>query len=55
MKETKFEFSKECLIALDKLNNMLPTAPIIVDPDWNLSFELMCDASDYVVGAVWDR
>ena len=21
-------------------------------PDWNLSFELMCDASDYAVGVV---
>jgi len=28
------------------------TAPIIIAPDWDLPFELMCDASDYVVGAV---
>ena len=28
------------------------SAPIVQPPDWNLSFEIMCDASDYVVGAV---
>nr|GEX46686.1 hypothetical protein [Tanacetum cinerariifolium] len=27
-------------------------APIIIKPDWSLSFEIMCDASDYVVGVV---
>ena len=28
------------------------SAPIVQPPDWNLHFEIMCDASDYVVGAV---
>ena len=28
------------------------TAPIIIAPDWDLPFELMCDTSDYVVGVV---
>ncbi|XP_076911208.1 uncharacterized protein LOC143569075 [Bidens hawaiensis] len=27
------------------------SVPILVSPDWNLTFELMCDASDYAVGA----
>ena len=31
---------------------MFSTAPIIQPLDWNLSFEIMCDASDYAVGAV---
>ncbi|KAM2187666.1 hypothetical protein ACFX1X_029933 [Malus domestica] len=31
---------------------MLTSAPIIIPPDWSLHFELMCDASDYAIGAV---
>ncbi|XP_073120166.1 uncharacterized protein [Henckelia pumila] len=30
----------------------LTTAPVIVAPDWNLPFELMCDASDTALGEV---
>ena len=34
------------------LKNKLTSAPIVVALDWNLPFELMCDASDFSVGAV---
>ena len=30
----------------------LVSTPIIVAPDWDLPFELMCDASDYAIGVV---
>nr|XP_028954711.1 uncharacterized protein LOC114823375 [Malus domestica] len=33
-------------------NDFLTSAQIITTPDWTLPFELMCDASDYAVGAV---
>ena len=34
------------------MRSRLVTAPIIQAPVWALPFELMCDASDYAVGAV---
>nr|GFA72750.1 reverse transcriptase domain-containing protein [Tanacetum cinerariifolium] len=51
-KKTPFVFSKECVDAFDTLKKKLTEAPILVVPDWNLPFELMCDASDFVIGAV---
>nr|GEV31960.1 hypothetical protein [Tanacetum cinerariifolium] len=51
-KETPFVFSKECVDAFDTLKKKLTEAPILVVPDWNLPFELMCDASDFAIGAV---
>ncbi|XP_024042827.1 uncharacterized protein LOC112099637 [Citrus clementina] len=35
-----------------KLKNLLTASPIIQPPNWDLSFEIMCDASDYAVGVV---
>ncbi|GJY89075.1 reverse transcriptase domain-containing protein [Tanacetum coccineum] len=51
-KEPPFIFSKECIEAFNILKKKLTEAPILVAPDWDLLFEIMCDASDYVVGAV---
>ncbi|GKB40844.1 reverse transcriptase domain-containing protein, partial [Tanacetum coccineum] len=51
-KETPFIFSKECIEAFNILKKKLTEAPILVAPDWDLPFEIMCDASDYAVGAV---
>nr|GEU91591.1 DNA-directed DNA polymerase [Tanacetum cinerariifolium] len=48
-KETPFVFSKECVDAFDTLKKKLTEAPILVVPDWNLPFELMCDASDFAI------
>ena len=38
--------------AFELLKKKLTSAPIVVTPDWNLPFELMCDASNLAVGAV---
>ncbi|GJU19889.1 reverse transcriptase domain-containing protein [Tanacetum coccineum] len=51
-KDTPFVFSDECLASFKILKTRLTEAPILVSPDWDLPFELMCDASDYAVGAV---
>ncbi|KAK9042484.1 hypothetical protein V6N11_017554 [Hibiscus sabdariffa] len=47
-----FEFNNDCTKAFNLLKQKLVTAPIVEPPDWKLPFELMCDVSDYVVGAV---
>nr|GEW09185.1 reverse transcriptase domain-containing protein [Tanacetum cinerariifolium] len=51
-KETPFIFSKECIKAFNTLKKKLFEAPILVAPNWDLPFEIMCDASDFTVGAV---
>nr|GEV08010.1 reverse transcriptase domain-containing protein [Tanacetum cinerariifolium] len=51
-KETPFVFFKDCIDAFETLKKKLTEAPILVVPDWNLPFELMCDASDFAIGAV---
>ncbi|GJV65323.1 reverse transcriptase domain-containing protein [Tanacetum coccineum] len=51
-KDTLFEFDDECQKAFELLKEKLTCAPVIVSPNWNLPFELMCDASDFAVGAV---
>ncbi|GKB87089.1 DNA-directed DNA polymerase [Tanacetum coccineum] len=51
-KDTPFEFDDECQKAFDLLKEKLTCALVIVSPNWNLLFELMCDASDFAVGAV---
>ncbi|XP_031392317.1 uncharacterized protein LOC116204376 [Punica granatum] len=38
--------------AFNLLKEKLTSVPVIVAPNWELPFELMCDARDYVVGAV---
>nr|GEX19618.1 reverse transcriptase domain-containing protein [Tanacetum cinerariifolium] len=50
-KDTSFFFSKECIEAFQTLKRKLTEAPILVAPDWDLPFELMCDASDFAIGA----
>nr|GFC10755.1 reverse transcriptase domain-containing protein [Tanacetum cinerariifolium] len=50
--ETPFVFSKDCIDSFETLKKKLTEAPILVVPDWNLPFELMCDASDFAIGAV---
>nr|GEU51997.1 reverse transcriptase domain-containing protein [Tanacetum cinerariifolium] len=43
---------KECVEAFQTLKRKLTEALILITPDWDMPFELMCDASDYAIGAV---
>jgi len=51
-KDVPFEFDDECLESFNILKKALTSVPIIQPPDWSLPFEIMCDASDYAIGAV---
>nr|GEU34140.1 reverse transcriptase domain-containing protein [Tanacetum cinerariifolium] len=51
-KDIPFNFSKECVKAFQTLKRKLTEAPILIAPDSDMPFELMCDASDFAVGAV---
>ena len=51
-KDAKFEWDAECQQRFEELKAYLTTAPIVRAPDWHFPFEVMCDASDLVVGAV---
>nr|GEV70658.1 reverse transcriptase domain-containing protein [Tanacetum cinerariifolium] len=46
-KDTPFVFFKDCIDAFETLKKKLTEAPILVVPDWNLPFELMCGFSSY--------
>uniref|UniRef100_A0A2N9J3C0 Reverse transcriptase/retrotransposon-derived protein RNase H-like domain-containing protein n=1 Tax=Fagus sylvatica TaxID=28930 RepID=A0A2N9J3C0_FAGSY len=51
-KDAPFIWMEACQEAFAKLIDKLTSAPIMRSPDWSLPFELMCDASDYAIGAV---
>nr|GFB27175.1 reverse transcriptase domain-containing protein [Tanacetum cinerariifolium] len=51
-KNSPFIFSNECIQAFRTLKEKLTEAPILIAPNWDQPFELMCDASDYAIGVV---
>nr|GFC67206.1 reverse transcriptase domain-containing protein [Tanacetum cinerariifolium] len=51
-KNSPFIFSNECIQAFRTLKEKLTKAPILIAPNYDQPFELMCDANDYAVGAV---
>jgi hypothetical protein len=51
-KDTPFHFDEACHEAFQKLRSLLSFAPIMKPLEWSLPFEIICDASDFDVGAV---
>lgn len=52
MKDDAFKFNNECLEDFSALKNTLISTPIMQHPNQGAPFEIMCEASDYTVGAV---
>ena len=42
-------------MSFEELKAYLTTAPIVRAPNWQLPFEVMCDASDLAIGAVLEQ
>ncbi|RDX82293.1 Retrovirus-related Pol polyprotein from transposon 17.6, partial [Mucuna pruriens] len=51
-KDVEFKFDQPCIKAFQELKNFLTSASILQAPNWELPFELMCDASKSALGAV---
>nr|GEY35802.1 hypothetical protein [Tanacetum cinerariifolium] len=51
-KDTPFHFSKECVEAFQTFKRKLTKALILIAHEWDMPFELMCDASNFGIGAV---
>jgi hypothetical protein len=52
VKEVPFIFDEDYKKAFGALKKILTSTPIIRPPSWGTPFEIMCDASDYAIGAV---
>ncbi|GJW61078.1 reverse transcriptase domain-containing protein [Tanacetum coccineum] len=51
-RKTPFEFNDECHKLFNSLKEKLTCTPVIMSPNWNLLFELVCDASEFPVEVV---
>ncbi|RVW18681.1 Retrovirus-related Pol polyprotein from transposon 17.6 [Vitis vinifera] len=52
VKDAKFVWDERCQRSFEQLKSFLTTAPIVRAPNWQLPFEVMCNASDFAIGAV---
>ncbi|RDY12232.1 Retrovirus-related Pol polyprotein, partial [Mucuna pruriens] len=50
--DVEFNFDQPCIEAFQELKSRLTSAPILQAPNWDLPFELMCDASNSALGAI---
>ena len=54
-KDAKFIWDADCQKSFEKLKAYLTTAPVVRAPNWQLPFEVICDASDLAIGAVLEQ
>ena len=48
----KFEWNEECDVTFQKLKDALVSAPILKAPDWNKTFHVHIDASNFAIGCI---
>nr|GEX59893.1 reverse transcriptase domain-containing protein [Tanacetum cinerariifolium] len=48
--KSHFMVKEDCINAFQMLKKKLTEAPILIAPNWDLPFELMCDASNFAIG-----
>ena len=51
-KNSAFDFDDVCLQAFNAIKEKLISVPVMTVSDWSQPFEVMCDASDFAIGAV---
>ena len=51
-KDANFNFDELCKVAFDEIKSRLVTTPIMVIPDRNNDFEIMCDVSDFAMAPI---
>ncbi|WJZ92712.1 hypothetical protein VitviT2T_011694 [Vitis vinifera] len=52
LKDAKFVWDDRCQQSFEELKLLLTTTLIVRAPNWQLPFEVMCNASDFAIGAV---
>ena len=52
VKDAKFVWDERCQRIFEQLKSFLTTTPIVRALNWQLPFEVMCDASDFAIGAM---
>ncbi|RVW77685.1 hypothetical protein CK203_053424 [Vitis vinifera] len=55
VKDAKFIWDDRCQRSFEELKLFLTTAPIVRAPNWQLPFEVMCDASDFDRSCSWAK
>ena len=51
-KDIRFNLDDSCKAAFEEIKIRLVQAPIMAAPEWDQGFEIMCDVSDFAMGAV---
>lgn len=54
-RKAAFKFDEDSLQVFEELKEKLVSTPIVKPPNWSLLFEIMCDVSENVIGAILDQ